>query len=733
MLVAAQSQPVALCVQTPAQRKQVDAFHATVSATPLPVSVPAPVPLSTSIQMQVQVQVQVASPPPQLPQQPVEEPVVVPVHERLLAAQLAHLASQHHASEYSRFKFGQRGEQISSPTMYVPLSLQSPLHIRGLRSQQARFSEQQAWWISGRSGCDLCPEQAVRRDEVQAQHVNADVQTLPTLVTGVPSLDIQHEISAAMASQMPSAHITKTSQSHPINISMVIPAEALPGLASQLVSPSTSSPVLFHLPQDFHLDRVTAIRARGVQGYRPFNRFMHPSCHPAMRAPVPITWAQNGSSELLQNALNGEFGLPPPPRPLFVPSQEPRTVLQPMMLPLPPFAVPGQTPTPPSPPKGVIRRRPRYGRATSAPPAFRTLRGMQRRVSNMREARQGLPRQRSSPEIPTSRFTDVPSVVPSVITSLERDTPDCDTPEDEFSNNGQHGLMLPPDSVTPSPPAQIEPALVSDDTAPEDHIHIRQLGNMYLSSCPGKKVRLSGPVKGRAAICRDLRADLSRVRDLGVECVICCLDDNELEFLGASWAEYSSIANEIGLDVLRIPMPEGLTPLSPALLDDQLQRIIETYTLRGVPVLAHCRGGVGRAGLVACCWMLKLGLCGWKDPEVCARSCTQHAHSHGFSPGPEFERPIFRGQTRSPLRIQTCNNSNTQLPTPSPSPSPTVPLANVPRVCRATVQLLERALLVMRRRRSLKAIETYEQVRFLVDFIEFLDSEGHSDWQFRSN
>ena len=34
--------------------------------------------------------------------------------------------------------------------------------------------------------------------------------------------------------------------------------------------------------------------------------------------------------------------------------------------------------------------------------------------------------------------------------------------------------------------------------------------------------------------------------------ILCsCLDDSELDYLGASWAEYSRVANDLGLDVLR--------------------------------------------------------------------------------------------------------------------------------------------------------------------------------------
>ena len=41
-------------------------------------------------------------------------------------------------------------------------------------------------------------------------------------------------------------------------------------------------------------------------------------------------------------------------------------------------------------------------------------------------------------------------------------------------------------------------------------------------------------------------------------------------------------------------------------------------------------------------------------------------------------------------------------------------------VRRDTMQLVERAIGVVRRRRSVKAVETYEQVKFLADFVEYL-------------
>jgi hypothetical protein len=43
-----------------------------------------------------------------------------------------------------------------------------------------------------------------------------------------------------------------------------------------------------------------------------------------------------------------------------------------------------------------------------------------------------------------------------------------------------------------------------------------RLGNLLLSSCPGKRLRLEGPCRGRGPVCRDLKTDLRRIRGEGV-------------------------------------------------------------------------------------------------------------------------------------------------------------------------------------------------------------------------
>ncbi|KAM0790596.1 hypothetical protein ACM66B_004461 [Microbotryomycetes sp. NB124-2] len=191
-----------------------------------------------------------------------------------------------------------------------------------------------------------------------------------------------------------------------------------------------------------------------------------------------------------------------------------------------------------------------------------------------------------------------------------------------------------------------------------------RIGNFMLSSCPGKKVRLDGTAlrgSNRNAICRDLRTDLCRAREQGVRLVICCLDDQELAFLGSPIDEYVSVVDELEMQLVRIPMVEGFAPTSPQSLDQELEKVIETCTLRGFDVLAHCRGGIGRAGLVACCWLVKMGIVGGDGHEI--------VQEH-------------------PMRV------------------------------------VERVIDVVRRRRSIKAIETPVQVSFLLAYVSYLQQQA---------
>ncbi|TPX45140.1 hypothetical protein SeMB42_g01588 [Synchytrium endobioticum] len=146
---------------------------------------------------------------------------------------------------------------------------------------------------------------------------------------------------------------------------------------------------------------------------------------------------------------------------------------------------------------------------------------------------------------------------------------------------------------------------------------LHKQGNLALSSCPGKKVRLdTGPINGRASIDRDLDKDFARMASLDIRTVVNCLYDTELQSLGAPYHLYHAAAARNGIQVLRLPMMEGSCPDMFDELDEVVSsicRIIEN----GGYVLCHCRGGIGRAGLVACCFLLRTKLC--RTPERAVR------------------------------------------------------------------------------------------------------------------
>jgi hypothetical protein len=68
------------------------------------------------------------------------------------------------------------------------------------------------------------------------------------------------------------------------------------------------------------------------------------------------------------------------------------------------------------------------------------------------------------------------------------------------------------------------PAIVPSPVRPmfavEDSPQPVNLGNLLLSSCPGKRLRMEGPVKGRGPVCRDLATDLRRIKNEGVGCLV---------------------------------------------------------------------------------------------------------------------------------------------------------------------------------------------------------------------
>jgi len=525
-----------------------------------------------------------------------------PSSEVLLASeQVCHLASLHHYSDYSRMKYGPNGASC----IYIPMSIHVPDHVEHLKELQASRITQPAWWLSS------------RQPNGQPELPYILSKTEPVMTRAACSIDLKEDLHAALTSPLdtqprmpPSKYIPqlqlRTSETHPINISTMIPRELLQMISTNLSHANQDLPVIFDVPSSCQLHRLLFRSHEMHRSSSPVDALLLPS--PRQAVTLPST----------------------PPRSLTTPSKSSSFVnLLWTQAFLRKSVVTSAFSNDSSKSFGSFR----HSLVISSPASVIEYKSaISHKALDLAPVTSGL---RKEPVAAPRDIALEMGKLPSNSKALKRNSAPSGVP----SVNRRGNVTF-------------------------------HLGNLYLSSCPGKKVRLNGPVKGRGAVCRDLKQDLKRMSEMGVRCIVCCLDDSELEFLGAPWHEYSRTADELGLDVLRIQIPEGLVPLDIEAFDAHLTRLIDTYTLTGRHVLVHCRGGVGRAGLIACCWTVKLGLCGW---------------------------------------IEAASQAGTAIPHVDVAP-----------VKSDTLDLVQRVLTVVRKQRSPKAIETFEQVKFLADFVEYL-------------
>ncbi|ADV24136.1 hypothetical protein I305_02360 [Cryptococcus gattii E566] len=228
------------------------------------------------------------------------------------------------------------------------------------------------------------------------------------------------------------------------------------------------------------------------------------------------------------------------------------------------------------------------------------------------------------------------------------------------------GIPFPPSCSmrSQSQSAQTQPA-----SNPYQRPRVSALGNLLLSSCPGKRLRMEGPSKGRGPVCRDISTDLKRIKGEGVGCLV--------------W----------------LPMPDGFTPVSMELFDSQVSLIATKYTLQGINVLVHCRGGVGRAGMTACAWAIKMGFVQPHPSLVIVEEAARQRYNliHDISPSSNSSTPI--------------------------APSAAIPAELEHQI---VMSMVERVIAMIRCRRGLKAIESFEQVAFLMRYVGWLRQGARS-------
>jgi hypothetical protein len=104
---------------------------------------------------------------------------------------------------------------------------------------------------------------------------------------------------------------------------------------------------------------------------------------------------------------------------------------------------------------------------------------------------------------------------------------------------------------------------------------------------------------------RDLELDLGRLRDhYRASVLVTLIEQHELRLLRIP--TLCARARAHGLDSEWFPFEDGDVPSDEAALDALADRILEAVRA-GRTVVIHCRGGLGRSGLVAASCLIALG------------------------------------------------------------------------------------------------------------------------------
>jgi ADP-ribosyl-[dinitrogen reductase] hydrolase len=139
-------------------------------------------------------------------------------------------------------------------------------------------------------------------------------------------------------------------------------------------------------------------------------------------------------------------------------------------------------------------------------------------------------------------------------------------------------------------PLQIDSVSVPDST-----------GRIGMTFCPGKQQ--CGAMTGDWH--RDLTLDLDAIQAWGATVIVNLIEDHEMAELGVQDTAQHLPA---GIDYMRLPIPDYGVP-SPAWHEQwQAESPLLLDRLRsGESILLHCKGGLGRTGMIAARILVELG------------------------------------------------------------------------------------------------------------------------------
>ncbi len=135
-----------------------------------------------------------------------------------------------------------------------------------------------------------------------------------------------------------------------------------------------------------------------------------------------------------------------------------------------------------------------------------------------------------------------------------------------------------------------------------DAVTVSGGGRVGMTFCPGKKDRHA--MTGHWD--RDLEADLASIREWGASLLVTLVEDHELALLKVP--DLGSRARDHGLDWLHLPIVDVSVPSAAfEAAWPQHARGLVARLVEGDSLVLHCRGGLGRTGLVAARLLIELG------------------------------------------------------------------------------------------------------------------------------
>ena len=132
-------------------------------------------------------------------------------------------------------------------------------------------------------------------------------------------------------------------------------------------------------------------------------------------------------------------------------------------------------------------------------------------------------------------------------------------------------------------------------------------GKIGITFCPGKKQK--NAMTG--AWCRDLETDLASIIEWGATVLVTLIETHELEVLGVS--NLPELAQSLGLEWHHFPIKDYGVPTQT--FEEHWNKVsphLRQLLNEGKKIVVHCKGGLGRAGMMAARLLVELG----EDPDV---------------------------------------------------------------------------------------------------------------------